>query len=142
MSLNKMDKKSVVFRKNDVQTAQKSDGCYLNGWNNKESSGNFATDSVNIMILKKGTYYVTININVSQMFTNTISFFCLNNKTNLPLENVSVVHINGPLMNKSQSTGIIHGIINVDSNLSFKVVSESISGGVTIDKSQITLVEI
>ena len=141
MSLNKMEKKSVVFKKTDAQTAQKSDGCYINGWV-KEGSDNFATDSVNIMILKKGTYYVTININVSQMFTNTVSFFCLNNKTNLPLDNVSVVHINGPLMNKTQSTGIIHGIINVDSNLSFKVISDNIQGAVTIDKSQITLVEI
>jgi hypothetical protein len=133
---------SVVFKKNEAQVAQKSEGFYINGWKQQLSNSNFATDSVNIMILKKGTYYITININVSQMFTNTVSFFCLNNKTNLPLENVSVVHINGPLMNKTQSTGIIHGLITVDSTLSFKVVSESIQGSLTIEKaSQITVVE-
>lgn len=137
-----MESKSVVFKKNEAQVAQKSEGFYINGWR-QDGSSNFATDSVNIMILKRGTYYITININVSQMFTNTVSFFCLNNKTNLPLENVSVVHINGPLMNKTQSTGIIHGLITVDSTLSFKVVSDSIQGSITIDKaSQITVVEI
>jgi hypothetical protein len=133
---------SVVFKKNEAQVAQKSEGFYINGWKQQLSNSNFATDSVNIMILQKGTYYITININVSQMFTNTVSFFCLNNKTNLPLENVSVVHINGPLMNKTASTGIIHGLITVDSTLSFKVVSESIQGSLTIEKaSQITVVE-
>ena len=73
---------------------------------------------------------------------SNISFVCLNNKTNLPIENVSEVHINGSRL--LESTGIIHGIINVESNLSFKIISNNVPQDslVISDTCQITLFEI
>ena len=140
-------KSSVVFKKNNTQNVTQSDSCYINGWTCSTSLptsyDKFTTDTVNVMILNKGLYSITINVNISDLMTNNISFYCLNSKTNLPVENVSVLHISGPILNQSQTTGIIHGIINVDTNLSFKVVSNTVQGLLTINEtSQITLVEI
>lgn len=135
-------KMSIVFKKNSPQEVkQLNDGCYLTGWTST-TSDTFITDTVNVVILKKGTYQVIINVNISNMMTNNISFFCLNSKTNIPLENVSTLHMTGPLLGTSQSTGIIHGIITVDTNLSFKVVSNPVKGSLVIKQSQITLVAI
>jgi hypothetical protein len=133
---------SIVFKKNTPQTvASLNDGCYLNGWSSSStSSDTFITDSVNIVILKKGTYQIIINVNISAMMTNNIAFYCLNSKTNVPLENVSILHMTGPLLGTSQSTGIIHGIITVDTNLSFKVVSNTVKGSLVIKESQISLI--
>ena len=135
-------KASIVLKKNNNQVVSQADGCIINGWN-ASTSDKFVSDSVNIMILNKGLYYICININVSDFATNSnISFSCLNNKTNLPVENVSEVHISGsPLL---KYTGIIHGIIHVDSSLSFKVISNNVPQDslVISDTCQITLIEI
>jgi hypothetical protein len=134
---------SIVFKKNTAQpVTQLHDGCYLNGWSSASLSDTYITDTVNIVILKKGTYQVIINVNVSELMTNTISFYCLNSKTNLPVENMSVLHMTGPLLGKSQSTGIIHGIMTVDTNLSFKVVSNTVNGSLVINESQISIIAI
>lgn len=142
-------KSSMVFKKsntqNVTQNTETDDSCYVNGWTPSEllSTDKFSTDSVNITILEKGIYQIIINVNISELLTNNISFFCFNNTTNLPVENVSEVHITGPIVGTSQSTGIIHGIINVESTLSFKVVSNTVQGSLTInDSTQISLVEI
>lgn len=135
-------KASIVLKKNNNQTVNQADGCIINGWN-ASTSDKFTSDSVNIMILNKGLYYICITINVADFAANSnISFSCLNNKTNLPVENVSEVHINGsPLL---KSTGIIHGIIQVDSSLSFKVISNNVPQDALVisDTCQITLIEI
>ena len=135
-------KASIVFKKNNNQIVNQTDSCNINGWN-LSTSDKFTSDSVNIMILNKGLYYICVNINVEDFAaTSNISFVCLNNKTNLPVENVSEAHINGsPLL---KSTGIIHGIINVDSNLSFKIISNFVpQDSLKIsDTCQITLIEI
>jgi hypothetical protein len=95
------------------------------------------------MILNKVSYQVIININISELMTNNISFYCINSKTNLPVDTISTVYINGPILGKSQVTGIIHGIINVENNFSFKVVSNALQGSVVInDTSQITLIKL
>jgi len=136
-----LSKSSIVFRKNNSQIVNKNEPCFINGWTGN-TSDKFTSDSVNIMILNKGLYHITININVSN-FTDNVSFFCLNTKTNLPLENVSEVHIHGSTA-AHPSTGIIHGIINVDSNLSFKVNSNNVPNDAFAihDSSYITLIEI
>ena len=137
-------KSSIVFKKNNTQTAALSnDNCYINGWMASALTDKFTSDTVNIMILNKGLYQVIINLNISELMTNNVSFHCLNNKTSLPVENVSLVHISGPLINNSQATGVIHGIINVESTLSFKIVSNNVQGSLIIhDTSQITLIEL
>lgn len=134
---------SIVIKKNSPQVvSQVKDGCYINGWSSSIVSDTFITDTVNIVILKKGTYQVIINVNVSKLMTNTISFYCMNSKTNLPIDTMSMLHISGPLMGSSQSTGIIQGIITVDSNLSFKVVSNTVNGSLIINESQISIIAI
>lgn len=135
---------SIVFKKNTPQAvASLNDGCYLTGWSSTSTANDtFITDTVNIVILKKGTYQIIINVNISEMKTNNISFYCLNSKTNVPLENVSILHMTGPLLGVSQSTGIIHGIITVDTSLSFKVVSNTVKGSLIINASQISLIAI
>ena len=136
-------KASIVFKKNNSQIVNKNEPCFINGWV-ANTSDKFTSDSVNVMILNKGLYHITININVSDFTDNDsiVSFFCLNNKTNLPLENVSEVHIHSSPTHPS--TGMIHGIINVESNLSFRVSSNNVpNDGVSIyDTSYITLIEI
>jgi hypothetical protein len=134
---------SIIIKKKTPQiVTQLKDSLYINGWSSSIVSDTFITDTVNIVILKKGTYQVIINVNVSKLMTNTISFYCMNSKTNLPIDTMSMLHMTGPLMGNSQSTGIIHGIITVEGNLSFKVVSNTVNGSLIINESQISIIAI
>ena len=92
------------------------------------------------LLKKNGLYFFNSTITVSNVFSNILTFYCVNSDNEV-IKSISTAIVDGPLMG-TKST-YLHGIIKVDSeNFNFKIVS-STQGSFNINKeTQITLFKI
>ena len=139
-------KEGIVFVKQTQQVCVSNnteDITVINGWSSSLDNHNFSTDSVNILVLKKGKYFITANIDVSNLLTNGVTFeVCENNNNNKSSTTTSKCRIGGPIL-IGYNSGYLHGILNVESSTSFKILSRDTYGNLTILKScQLTIVEL
>ena len=134
---------SCVLSKKDIQ---KINGIYISSsiknWEKIQSlldDDLFNVEDDLITIKKSGMYFFNATITVSNIFSNILTFNCTN-KNNEPIKSISTAIVDGPLMG-TKST-YLHGIINVDSEFSFKV-SSSTQGSFNVNKeTQITIFRI
>ena len=137
---------SCIFSKKDTQQINNNSAMNVSSINNWEiiqpllDEDLFQTTGDMITIKKSGTYFFNATITVSNLFSNILTFNCINNN-NEPIKSISTAIVDGPLMG-TKST-YLHGIINVvDSEFSFKV-SSSTQGSFNINKeTQITIFKI
>lgn len=139
-------KNGIVFKKINEQHCVSNncddDKIVINGWSSSSFNNScFSTDTINILILKKGKYFVTANIDVSNLLINGVTFEIYDNKNN-DSTTTSKCRIPGPIL-VGYNSGYIHGIIDVESSTSFKIISKDTFGKLTILKScQLTILEL
>jgi hypothetical protein len=136
---------SCIFSKKDVQQINNSNATNVSSIKNWEKIQSLLDDDLFqtaddlITIKKSGTYFFNATITVSNLFSNILTFNCINNN-NEPIKSISTAIVDGPLMG-TKST-YLHGIINVDGEFSFKVAS-STQGSFNVNKeTQITIFRI
>ena len=136
-----------VFSKKDIQKINNNNATNISSINNWEKLSLADEEDVFqitddlITIKKNGVYFFNATITVSNLFSNILTFYCVNsNNGNEVMKSISTAIVDGPLMG-TKST-YLHGIIKVDDNFNFKIVS-STQGSFNINKeTQITIFKI
>jgi len=135
----------AVFSKSENQIIQNSNGIgILSNWvkNNEitDDEGIFSVENDKIKIQGKGMFYISCNINISNLLSSAVVFNVYDENNNV-IGTVSNGEASGPLL--TNQSCFMHGIINItEDSKEIKLGTKTNVNNLFINSSQITLYKI